>query len=99
MLPALLTRRLLTRSTLTLFSLLHVLTIEALYGAWASRHFVLALYVNLSYNSHMKRVTVMLSIPQFQALMALAKQRGLSFSEILRRAIDEYLSRHKDSLS
>ena len=46
----------------------------------------------------MKRVTVMLSIPQFQALTALAKQLGLSFSEMLRRAIDEYLSRHKDSL-
>jgi DNA-binding Lrp family transcriptional regulator len=33
----------------------------------------------------------MLGFPQFQALTALAKRLGLSFSEVLRRAIDAYL--------
>ena len=37
----------------------------------------------------------MLSLPQFQALMALAKQRGLSFSEMLRRVIDTFLEQQK----
>lgn len=43
----------------------------------------------------MRRVTVMLGVPQFQALTALAKAMGLSFSEVLRRAIDAYLSQQK----
>jgi hypothetical protein len=44
----------------------------------------------------MKRISVMLSVPQFQALTALAKRLGLSFSEVLRRAIDAYLAQQKD---
>ena len=40
----------------------------------------------------------MLTFPQVQALMALAKQHGIRFSEMLRRVIDDYLSRHKDFL-
>jgi len=45
----------------------------------------------------MKRITVMLSLPQFQALTTLAKRHGLSFSEMLRRVIDAYLEQHKDA--
>lgn len=43
----------------------------------------------------MKRISVFLSIPQFQALTALAHKLGLSFSETLRRAIDAFLEQHK----
>jgi metal-responsive CopG/Arc/MetJ family transcriptional regulator len=43
----------------------------------------------------MKRISVMLSVPQFQAITALAKKLGLSFSEVLRRAIDAYLQQQK----
>jgi hypothetical protein len=43
----------------------------------------------------MKRVTVMLSIPQYEALVKLAKKLGLRFSEVLRRAIDAYLKQQK----
>ena len=43
----------------------------------------------------MKRITVMLSIPQFEALQALAKKLGLRFSEVLRRAIDAFLEQQK----
>jgi len=43
----------------------------------------------------MKRITVLLSVPQWEALMALAKRLGLSFSEVLRRAIDAYLEQQK----
>ena len=37
----------------------------------------------------------MLGIPQVEALIALAKQRGISFSEMLRRAIDAFLDQQK----
>ena len=43
----------------------------------------------------MKRIQVLLSIPQWEALTALAKKLGLSFSETLRRAIDEFLKQQK----
>ena len=43
----------------------------------------------------MKRITVMLSLPQVDALTALAKKLGLRFSEVLRRAIDAYLQQQK----
>lgn len=38
----------------------------------------------------------MLSLPQVQALTALAKQRGIRFSEMLRRVIDAFLEQHKN---
>ena len=44
----------------------------------------------------MKRISVLLSIPQLEALRALAKKLGLSFSETLRRAIDNYLSQNRN---
>ena len=53
--------------------------------------------IYISYNRHMKRISLMLSIPQFNALTALATKLGLSFSEVLRRALDDYLARQKDS--
>jgi predicted DNA-binding protein len=43
----------------------------------------------------MKRISVLLSLPQLEALTALAKKLGLSFSETLRRAIDEYLKQQQ----
>ena len=43
----------------------------------------------------MKRITVLLSFPQFEALTALSKKLGLKFSEVLRRAIDAYLEQQK----
>jgi hypothetical protein len=43
---------------------------------------------------HMKRIHLFLSQPQWVALVALAKARGLSFSEMVRRVIDEYLREH-----
>lgn len=42
----------------------------------------------------MKRIAVFLSDPQWAALRALAQKLGLSFSEVLRRAIDDYLRKH-----
>ena len=39
----------------------------------------------------MKRISVFLSMPQYQALKALARQRGLRFAEVLRQAIDFFL--------
>jgi hypothetical protein len=47
------------------------------------------------YSSGMKRISVLLSIPQLTALKALAQKLGLSFSEVLRRAIDAYLKQEK----
>jgi len=43
----------------------------------------------------MKRITLFLSLPQYNALKALAQQLGLSFSEVLRRAIDAFLQSQK----
>jgi predicted DNA binding CopG/RHH family protein len=39
----------------------------------------------------MKRISIMLSIPQLSALRARAQALGLSFSEFVRRVLDEYL--------
>jgi len=43
----------------------------------------------------MKRISVMLGIQQLESLKALSKKLGLKFSELLRRAIDEFLERHQ----
>jgi hypothetical protein len=43
----------------------------------------------------MKRIALFLSIPQYEALKALAQKLGLSFSETLRRAIDEFLKQQR----
>jgi len=43
----------------------------------------------------MKRISLFLSVPQFQALRALAKKLGLSFSEVVRRALDEFLKQQR----
>jgi len=43
----------------------------------------------------MKRISVLLSIPQLTALQDLARKLGLSFSETLRRAIDAYLEQQR----
>lgn len=39
----------------------------------------------------MKRIALFISFPQYEALQALAKKLGLRFSEVVRRALDEYL--------
>jgi hypothetical protein len=49
------------------------------------------------YNVHMKRISLFVSLPQYNALLTLAKMLGLSFSETLRRAIDAYLAQQKVS--
>ena len=45
----------------------------------------------------MKRTTIVLSDPQYEAMHTLAKKRDLPFSELMRRAIDVYL-RHQRHL-
>jgi len=42
----------------------------------------------------MLRINFFLSEQQFASLKAMAKTTGLSYSELIRRAIDEYLKRH-----
>jgi len=41
----------------------------------------------------MIKITVYLTEKQIQGLKALAKETGLSYSEHLRRAVDEYLTK------
>ena len=53
------------------------------------------MYAVMMYNIFMKRISLFLSIPQYEALQRLAKQLGLSFSETLRRAIDAFLQQQK----
>jgi Ribbon-helix-helix protein, copG family len=52
---------------------------------------VLDLCAYIAYNLAMKRIALFLSVPQYEALAALAKKLGLSFSEVVRRALDHYL--------
>jgi hypothetical protein len=42
----------------------------------------------------MKRISIMLSLPQLTALRAHAKKLGIGFSELIRRIIDAYLDQH-----
>ncbi len=42
----------------------------------------------------MQRTNIFLTEKQIAALKALAEKTGLSYSELIRRAIDEYLARH-----
>jgi len=42
----------------------------------------------------MTRTNLFLAETQIAALKALAKKTGLTYSELIRRAIDEYLQRH-----
>lgn len=44
----------------------------------------------------MKRITVFLTWPQYQALTRLAHRQGLSFAEMLRRALDHFLTTVKE---
>ena len=43
----------------------------------------------------MKRINIMLATRQLAALTNHASKLGLSVSEIIRRAIDEYLDKHR----
>lgn len=43
----------------------------------------------------MKRISLFFSIPQWEALVALSKELGISFSETVRRAIDRFLEEHR----
>ena len=43
----------------------------------------------------MHRTNLFLTEQQIAALKAMAKKTGLSYSELIRRAIDEYLKRHR----
>ena len=42
----------------------------------------------------MQRTNLFLTEKQIAALKAVAKKTGLTYSELIRRAIDEYLKRH-----
>lgn len=44
----------------------------------------------------MKRITVFLTLPQSKALSQMARSRGLTFAEMLRRAIDQFLTTVKE---
>lgn len=44
----------------------------------------------------MQRISVFLSVPQYRALQAIAHERGLTFAELVRRAIDQFLKTEKD---
>lgn len=43
----------------------------------------------------MQRIAVFLTVPQYRALQALASQRGYKLAELIRRAIDQFLSAEK----
>ena len=43
-----------------------------------------------------KRTTIMLTDPQFAALTLLSIRTGIQFSELVRRAIDDYLRWHQE---
>lgn len=44
----------------------------------------------------MKRISVYIALPQYRALVGMAKTRGLTFAEVLRRAIDQFLHTEKE---
>jgi predicted DNA binding CopG/RHH family protein len=48
-------------------------------------------YISMMYHRGMKRITVFISQPQFAALKRLAQAQGISFAEVLRRALDAFL--------
>ncbi len=47
----------------------------------------------------LKRINTHIGELQFQKLSQLSEQTGISFSELLRRAIDEYLERKQQYVS
>ena len=44
----------------------------------------------------MKRISVYLALPQYRALVGMSKTRGLTFAELLRRAIEQFLKAEKE---
>lgn len=42
-----------------------------------------------------KRVAMVLTLPQIQKLKQIALDKGLSFSELIRRILDEFLKKRK----
>jgi hypothetical protein len=44
----------------------------------------------------MKRITVFLALPQYRALSQMARAHGLTFAEMLRRALDHFLHTVKE---
>jgi hypothetical protein len=53
-------------------------------------------YRNLCYNfCIMKRININISDKQDKEFHQLAKEQGLTFSELIRRALDEYLRKQK----
>lgn len=51
--------------------------------------------LEMCYTKRMKRVAMFFSDLQRQRLLALSKETGLSVSELVRRAVDEFLERMK----
>lgn len=47
------------------------------------------------YNVGMKRINLFLTDQQIATLKDLSQKTGLSYAELIRRAIDNYLRRHK----
>ena len=61
-------------------------------------YFPLTKYSNLCYNyCIMKRININISDKQDKEFHRIAKEEGLTFSELIRRALDEYLKRQKRS--
>lgn len=44
----------------------------------------------------MQRISLFLTVPQYRALRALASQRGCKLAELIRRAIDQFLTAIKE---
>ena len=62
-------------------------------------YFPLTQYSNLYYNyCMMKRININISDKQHKEFHRIAKEEGLTFSELIRRALDEYLKRQKRSV-
>ena len=44
----------------------------------------------------MHRISMFITVPQYQALRAMAQHRGCKFAELIRRAIEQFLKAEKE---
>jgi predicted DNA binding CopG/RHH family protein len=51
--------------------------------------------IKIEYNIHMERINLYVSENQLKELKELKKTTGITWSEHIRRAIDEYLAKQK----
>ena len=45
----------------------------------------------------MKRISVYIALPQYRALVGMSRARGLTFAELLRRALEQFINHEKES--